>query len=83
MDFRKLSMPWDKIEKRWNQLKGTVREEWRNLTDDDLYEVAGNRDRLLDKLQQRYGLDRDEAERQLQAWMEAMKEEPGLGAPVR
>jgi len=56
-------MAWDRIEGRWKQLKGKVREQWGKLTDDDLDVIAGKRDQLLGKLQQRYGWAKDEADR--------------------
>jgi len=56
-------MAWDQIEGGWKQLKGKVREQWGKLTDDDLDVIAGKRDQLLGKLQQRYGWVKDEAER--------------------
>jgi uncharacterized protein YjbJ (UPF0337 family) len=57
-------MNWDQMEGKWKQFKGTVREKWRKLTDDDLEVIAGNKDKLLGKLQERYGITRQEAERQ-------------------
>jgi len=48
----------------WEQLKGRVRQQWSKLTDDDLKQLEGHGDQLAGKIQQRYGLDRQEAERQ-------------------
>ena len=61
-------MNWDRIEGNWRQFKGKVKEKWGKLTDDDLDTVAGKRDQLLGKLQERYGIARDEADRQLADW---------------
>ena len=58
-------MNWDQIEGKWKQIKGRMREKWGKLTDDDLEVAAGKRDRLAGKLQQRYGIAKEEAERQL------------------
>ena len=58
-------MNWDRIEGGWKQMTGKVKEQWGKLTDDDLTEVAGKRDQLAGKIQARYGIARDEAERQL------------------
>lgn len=58
----------DTIEGNWKQLKGKIKEQWGKLTDDDLDIVAGKRDQMLGKLQEREGLARDEAERQLKDW---------------
>lgn len=61
-------MNWDQVEGKWNQLKGRVREQWGKLTDDDLDVIAGKRDQFLGKLQERYGLEKAEAEKQLEEW---------------
>jgi uncharacterized protein YjbJ (UPF0337 family) len=58
-------MNWDRIEGRWQQAKGKVREHWGRLTDDDLNIIAGRRDQLAGLLQRRYGATRDEIERQI------------------
>lgn len=61
-------MNWDRIEGNWKQLTGRVREQWGKLTDDDIDVIAGKRDSLSGKLQERYGLAKDEADRQLDLW---------------
>lgn len=61
-------MNQDRIQGRWKQLKGKVKEQWGRLTDDDLDVIAGRRDQLLGRIQQRHGLARDEADRQLRTW---------------
>ena len=55
-------MGWDQVEGNWKQFKGKVRETWGKLTDDELEEIAGRRDILLGKIQERYGIAKDEAE---------------------
>lgn len=55
-------MSQDRIEAQWDQLKGRVREHWSRLTDDDVGEVNGKRERLLGKLQEKYNESRDKAE---------------------
>ncbi|MGE0425730.1 MAG: CsbD family protein [Reyranellaceae bacterium] len=61
-------MNWDRIEGNWKQLKGQVKEGWGKLTDDDISVIAGKRDQLVGKIQERYGCAKDEAERQVKAW---------------
>jgi len=61
-------MNWDRIQGNWKHLRGKLREQWGDLTDDDLDVVAGRRDQLAGKLQERYGLLKDDAEAQLAAW---------------
>jgi len=56
-------MNQDRIQGRWKQLKGKLKEQWGRLTDDDLDVIAGRRDQLLGRIQQRHGLARDEAAR--------------------
>lgn len=61
-------MNWDRIEGNWKQIKGKVIEQWGKLTDDDLDVIAGRREQLAGKLQERYGLAKDEAETQVKDW---------------
>ncbi|MES2401359.1 MAG: CsbD family protein [Pseudomonadota bacterium] len=55
----------DTVEGNWLQFKGKVKEQWGKLTDDDLDIIAGKRDQLLGKIQERHGMTRDEAEKQV------------------
>jgi uncharacterized protein YjbJ (UPF0337 family) len=66
-------MNWTIIEGKWNQLRGRVKEEWGRLTDDDLDRIAGKRDQLLGKLQERYGYDEEHAEEELQRFADKMR----------
>jgi uncharacterized protein YjbJ (UPF0337 family) len=59
-------MNWDQIKGNWKQLTGRAREKWGDLTDDDLERIAGNRDMLIGKIQEQYGIGKEEAERQVQ-----------------
>ena len=61
-------MNWDRIEGNWKQATGKVKEQWGKLTDDDISFVAGKRDQLAGKIQERYGIAKDEAERQVSEW---------------
>jgi uncharacterized protein YjbJ (UPF0337 family) len=63
-------MNWDVIKGNWKELKGHARETWGKLTDSDLDQIAGQRDQLLGKLQQQYGWGKDEAEKQLDQFMQ-------------
>jgi len=58
----------DRIQGRWRQIKGKVKEQWGKLTDDDLDVIDGRREQLLGRIQQRHGLARDEADRQVRTW---------------
>lgn len=55
----------DILQGNWKQLKGQVRNWWGKLTDDDVDQIAGNRDILIGKLQERYGYSREQAEREI------------------
>jgi uncharacterized protein YjbJ (UPF0337 family) len=61
-------MNWDRIEGNWKQVIGKAREQWGKLTDSDLQVVAGRRDQLAGKIEERYGIAKEEVERQLAAW---------------
>ena len=54
----------DMIQGKWKQLKGTVKEKWGKLTDDDITVIGGNKDILVGKIQERYGITREEAQKQ-------------------
>jgi len=59
---------WEKMKGSWKQTKGVVKEQWGKLTDDDLLEIEGRRDRLVGKIQTRYGIPKEEAEAQVVVW---------------
>ena len=59
----------DIFEGKWEQLKGAVREKWGDLTDDDLTQINGNREKLLGKIQEAYGRSRDAAEKEVKVWV--------------
>ncbi|CDG52101.1 CsbD family protein [Vreelandella titanicae] len=58
----------DQIEGKWKEMKGKARSSWGELTDDELDQIGGKKDQLIGKLQQKYGLEREEAERQADDW---------------
>jgi uncharacterized protein YjbJ (UPF0337 family) len=62
-------MNWEQIEGRWDEVKGKIRSKWAKLTDDDMELINGKRDQLLGRLRQRYGWEKDEAERNVDSWM--------------
>jgi uncharacterized protein YjbJ (UPF0337 family) len=55
----------DQLEGKWKQYSGKVKEKWGKLTDDDLTVIHGKRDQLIGKIQERYGIAKQEAERQV------------------
>ena len=58
-------MNWEQVKGNWNQAKGAVKSRWGRLTDDDLLAIEGERDRLVGKIQEAYGVGKEEAERQI------------------
>ncbi len=58
-------MNWDRIEGNWKQLKGSVQENWGKLTDDEVDKAAGERGQFVGLIQEKYGIAKDEAERQV------------------
>jgi len=66
-------MNWDQIAGNWNQLKGHVKVKWGKLTDDDLEVIAGKREQLAGKLQERYGYEKARAEKELDEFSRALK----------
>jgi len=58
-------MQWDIVEGNWKQFKGKVKEQWGKLTDDDLDRIAGKKDQLAGRLQESYGIGKEDAERQI------------------
>ena len=58
-------MNHDRIEGNWKQLKGKLKERWGKLTDDDIDVISGKRDQLLGRIQERHGIAKEEASRQV------------------
>ncbi len=65
-------MNWDQIKGKWTQYKGQAREKWGDLTDDDLDRAQGNREQLAGKIQEKYGVAKEEAERQVDEWSKSL-----------
>jgi uncharacterized protein YjbJ (UPF0337 family) len=63
----------DILKGQWKQLLGSVKQQWGKLTDDELTEIDGNREKLLGKLQERYGYARNEAEQELETYLETQR----------
>lgn len=63
-------MNWDIVEGNWKQFKGKTKEQWGKLTDDDLDVIAGKRDQLAGRIQEAYGINKDEVEKQIRDFEE-------------
>jgi len=64
-------MNWDQIEGKWKQLKGSAKQHFGKLTDDDLEQIRGKRDILIGKLQERYGIAKEQAQQEADEWFAA------------
>ncbi|HYN62366.1 MAG TPA: CsbD family protein [Rubrivivax sp.] len=62
-------MNWDRIEGNWKQVVGKARAQWGKLTDDDFDIVAGRREQLAGKIQERYGVAKEDADKQINEWI--------------
>jgi len=61
---------WQQFKGDWNVARGRLREQWGRLTDDDLDQIERRREHLLGRVQQRYGMTREEAERAVDSWLD-------------
>jgi len=66
----------DTLKGKWLQLKGEVRRQWGKLTDDDVAQIEGNSEKMIGKLQERYGYARDQAEREVNAFVNRQPSSP-------
>jgi uncharacterized protein YjbJ (UPF0337 family) len=76
-------MNWDTIEGQWKQFTGRAKQAWSKLTDDDLANLNGKREQLAGKIQERYGMKKDEAERQIDDWISRLgNDQRDRGSPA-
>jgi uncharacterized protein YjbJ (UPF0337 family) len=68
-------MNWDRVQGNWKQFKGQVKEKWGKLTDDHLDVIDGRRETLAGKIQEAYGISKDEAEKQIEAWEASVRDD--------
>lgn len=68
-------MNWDQVEGQWKVLKGSVREQWGKLTDQDYESIGGKKDKFVGKLQERYGIAKEKAERELDDFISNMNDD--------
>ena len=68
-------MNWDQVQGKWKQLKGEAKTRWGKLTDDDLDVVAGQRDKLVGRIQERYGVAKEQAQREVEEWNRTLGQE--------
>ena len=64
-------MNLDQFEGKWEQLKGQVKQKWGKFTDDDITVIKGKKDEMIGKLKERYGYDKEQAEKELSSFISA------------
>ena len=69
-------MNWDTIEGNWMQFKGSAKQKWSKLTDDNLDIIGGKREQLAGKLQEAYRITKDQAETQIKAFEQSHRNFP-------
>jgi uncharacterized protein YjbJ (UPF0337 family) len=67
------SKAWNKVSGNWKRVKGSVKERWGKLTHNEIREAQGRREALNGFIQARYGIDRETADRQIDAWLKTLK----------
>jgi uncharacterized protein YjbJ (UPF0337 family) len=65
-------MDWNRIEGNWKQFKGSAKEKWGKLTDDDLKLIEGRREQLEGRLQERYGKAKDQVRQDVDDWLKSL-----------
>ena len=73
--MKEATMDWNRVEGNWKQMKGAVKQQWGKMTDDDLTQIAGSREKLEGIIQERYGIAKDESRKQIDFWYQSQ----GLG----
>lgn len=61
-------MNQDQFEGKWKQMKGAFREKWGKFTNDDLEQLAGNKDKIVGALQAKYGLSKEQSQKDFDEW---------------
>jgi uncharacterized protein YjbJ (UPF0337 family) len=59
----------DQLQGKWKQMKGSIKEKWGKLTDDDIDVINGQQEKLVGRIQERYGIAKNEAQKQVDEWM--------------
>jgi uncharacterized protein YjbJ (UPF0337 family) len=75
-------MNWTRIEGQWHQLMGQAKSQWGKLTDSDLTNIAGKKQQLVGKLQESYGIMKEDAEKQINEWLAKIRPDDGADAPA-
>jgi uncharacterized protein YjbJ (UPF0337 family) len=81
-------MNWDQVEGKWKQSKGALKEKWGKLTDSDLDVISGKRDQFIGRIQELYGISKEQAQREVEDYVHSMPaftdvEEPTTASKAR
>jgi uncharacterized protein YjbJ (UPF0337 family) len=76
-------MNWDQLTGEWKQMEAHVKSKWAKLTDDDLKNLGAKKDLLVGKIQERYGILKEEAEHQVDDWMAKLSPKPAQTPDTR
>ena len=66
-------MNWNQIKAEWKDMRGKAHQQWGKLTDDELQRIRGNREQLEAAIQKRYGMAKEDAQRQVDEWAQKLK----------
>ncbi len=67
-------MHWNQLESRWKEFAGSARAHWSKLTEDDWQAITGRKELLVERIQKRYGIAKEESERQVDEWSRALQD---------
>ena len=67
-------MNWDRFHGKFMQVEGAIREQWGKLSSDDIDKIVGEREQLVGRIQERYGVAREVAEKQADEWWTKMED---------
>ena len=73
----------DTLKGQWKQMQGDIKRRWGKLTDDELTQISGNFDKLVGKIQERYGYQREQAEREINEFFDKHPEPVGSAGKAR
>jgi uncharacterized protein YjbJ (UPF0337 family) len=66
-------MNWEEVKGKWTELRGHAIKQWGKLTEDDLDQIEGDRAKLVGRLQQAYGYQKEAAEKEAESWAKGLK----------
>jgi uncharacterized protein YjbJ (UPF0337 family) len=76
-------MNTDQMSGKWKQMKGAAKQQWGKLTEDDLQVIDGKREALAGKLQERYGMAKEDAQKKADDWFKSFRPENELSSGSR